>query len=538
MKLYLVTISVIGLCFGLAGPAAAAQEDAAQPPAAPATQPAAAEAAAAQDAAAREGGEARPGRAAVIRLDGDINDYNASALQSRFAQARETEADTIILVIDTYGGYVHSGLEMSRFIKRQEDLHVIAYIPEKAISAGAMIAVACNEIVMEPGAMIGNSGVVTGTGQELSGTARAKAESMVLEEFYDSAIRNNHNRMLLEAMVVVERAVHWVERVDNPEERRFVGADEYRRLLDTEQWRPVPDVRDPIDAADTLLTMGTDLAVKTGLAREAATNIEMFALSRDLMIVGRFEPDFGDQVIAFLNGFAVRGLLMTVLLFSLYMSFSTPGSGLPEAAALTALAVLLGVPLMTGYAQWYEIVAVLVGVALIAVEIFLLPGIGIAGITGIILMLGGLTMTFVPPVRLPDEFGVTIAIPWGNVQKGLVVVTAGMLCSLLLWAWLIRYLPRTPRLNRLILTTIVGGGEGGPVVADIPSPTQEVAWPPTGARGKAVTDLRPAGAAEFVDEALNDTRTVDVESDSGFIRAGSEVVVRKVRGSRVMVKAV
>jgi membrane-bound serine protease (ClpP class) len=477
-----------------------------------------------------------PSRAALVVLRGDINDYNRQQIERRFALARETGAGTIIFEIDTYGGLVDTGLTISRFIKRQHDLHVVAYIPQKAISAGAMIAVACDEIVMEPGALIGNSGVVTGTGQELSGTMRAKAESMVIEEFYDSAVRNNHEPLLLEAMVVVERTVHWVEHKETGE-RRFVETAAYERLLETEQWQPVPGVRDPLDREDTLLTLGTDLAVKVGLATEAPTSLNAFLASRGLELVGEFAPTGGDSVIAFLNSFAVRGILMTVLMLSLYMSLSSPGQGLPEAVAICALAALLGVPLLTGYATWYEILAVLIGLALIALEIFVFPGFGIAGISGILLMMAGLVMTFVPPIELPDV-PLGFAVPWGMLQQGLLVVFISLLCSLLLWAWLVRFLPYTPRLNRLILTAVVGGGpEGGPIVADIPSPTQTVAWPTRGARGKAVTDLRPGGSAEFYDEALGDSRIIDVYSDSGFIRAGSDVIVRRVQGAMVLVKS-
>src|SRR3982751_1474708 len=88
-------------------------------------------------------------RTVIVVLKGEIDEYNKSSLVKRFEEARKQGADTIILQINTYGGLVTSGLEISQFLKRQNDLHVIGYIDEKAISAGAMIALACNEIVME-----------------------------------------------------------------------------------------------------------------------------------------------------------------------------------------------------------------------------------------------------------------------------------------------------------------------------------------------------------------------------------------------------
>src|SRR5580765_1280808 len=92
----------------------------------------------------------QPSKAVVIVLSGTIDDYNKAALMQRFEQARKLGADTIILQIDTYGGLVTAGLDISQFLKRQDDLHVIAFVHETAISAGAMMALACNELVMEP----------------------------------------------------------------------------------------------------------------------------------------------------------------------------------------------------------------------------------------------------------------------------------------------------------------------------------------------------------------------------------------------------
>src|SRR5689334_12764665 len=97
-----------------------------------------------------QSGNAGGHKVVVITIDGQIDDYSKGALERRFEKARALNADTVILQIDTYGGLVTSALEMSRFIKRQNDLHVIAFVHDKAISAGAMIALACDELVMSP----------------------------------------------------------------------------------------------------------------------------------------------------------------------------------------------------------------------------------------------------------------------------------------------------------------------------------------------------------------------------------------------------
>jgi membrane-bound serine protease (ClpP class) len=122
---------------------------------------------------------------------------------------------------------------------------------------------------------------------------------------------------------------------------------------------------------------------------------------------------------------------------------------------VVSLALLAGVPLLTGYAQWWEILAILIGILLLALEVFVIPGFGITGISGILLVLVGLTMTWVGKEPLPG-FLPKLQGTQDALKHGVMIVVGGMACSLLLWFWLQRYLPRLPYFNRLILTTPSG----------------------------------------------------------------------------------
>src|SRR5690606_19710813 len=189
--------------------------------------------------------------------------------------------------------------------------------------------------------------------------------------------------------------------------------------------------------------------------------------------------------------------------------------------------------LLTGYAQWYEIVAVLLGVALIAMEIFVIPGLGVAGITGLVLVIGGLTMTFLPPINLPGlPMGIGIEVE--QVFRGFASVIGGMAGSLLLYWWLSRYLPKLPYFGRLILSdgqSTAVGSASAPSEASAPAP-----WPLVGAEGRAATDLYPGGLAEFFDNATGDVRRTDVVCDCGYVERGTAVIVREVRGNRILVR--
>src|SRR5205085_10320993 len=133
-------------------------------------------------------------------------------------------------------------------------LHTVAFIQDKAYSAGAMIALACDEIVMEPGSVIGDCAPIVyrsdGSLESLAPAERAKAESPILADFRDSAQRNGYDPLLAEAMVSVDRVVHYVQSSDG--QRRLVNDSDYARLL-ADSWKPVPGVPDPIDDGRSLL---------------------------------------------------------------------------------------------------------------------------------------------------------------------------------------------------------------------------------------------------------------------------------------------
>jgi membrane-bound serine protease (ClpP class) len=479
----------------------------------------------------KEGASAN-GPAAVIALRGQIDEYNRDALERNFKSARAAGAKTIILQIDTYGGLVTAGLDISRFLKNQRDLHTIAFVDTKAISAGAMIAMACDEIVMAGDAVIGDCApiAVTETGQlqALPPAERAKMESPILADFDDSAARNGHDVLLAEAMVAVGRVVHWVQ--SDKGERRFVNHQDYEKLTG-EGWRPVEGVPDPVDPEDRLLTLHTPMAIKLGLANGQMPSAADLARARDLTIAAIYEPSVGDQIVEMLSGNFARFILLTIFLQSLYIALHTPGHGAAEAVAVVSLGLLVGIPLLTGYATWWELAVIFCGLALLAFEIFVFPGHLVSGVIGALMVIGGLVLTFVGKEPGGRHVWPSMTSTWTALSNGLMVVTAGLACSLFLWIWLNRYLPKLPYFNRLILTSTTG------VLSTSPVRGPELMLG-IGDKGVAVTDLRPSGSAKFVSEAFPDGRIAAVISESGFVGEGTNVQVREVAGNRVVVRAV
>jgi len=482
----------------------------------------------------------RSGSVAIVVLKGAIDDWSAAGMFKRFESAKASGATTVILQINTWGGQVTSALEMSSFLKRQTDLHVIAFVDEKAISAGALIALACDEIVMQPGSQIGDCApiIASSQGYETVGdTERAKMESPILSDFYESAIRNGHDPLLTSSMVTIGKTVHWIENL-NTGERKFVEDAEYTKLTTSEAgWTPVPNVPDPLDSPSSLLTMHADLAVRVGLANGIASSAEALAAERGLVIASTFAADGGEKFIGLLASAEVRSILTVFFMLSLFAAFRAPGSGPPEAIAAGSLIILVGVPLLTGYATWFEIAAIILGLVFIALEIFIIPGFGLPGITGIILVVMGLVMTFVgaEPINLPGGWWPSLNGTWDAIRRGFVIVVGGTAGAMFLWFWLSRYMQKLPYFSRLVLQPNFGATLGGTVTenSDGTSP-----WPRIGDVGRAVTDLKPGGTAAFLDDATGDEANTDVISETGFVERNARVVVKLIEGNRIVVRRV
>lgn len=465
------------------------------------------------------------GPAAIVRLDGQIDDYTRDQFRMRFDRARAAGATTVVVEIDTYGGLVTAGLDLSRYLKNQRGVRTIAFVNDKAISAGAMIALACDEIVMAPSATLGDCApiqVAAGSGTLTMGAAeRAKVESPILADFDESARRHGYDPLLARAMVSAPVVVHWVQGPAG--DRRFVDPAERERLAgQSPPWVPVAGEPDPIDGAGSLLTVHTEQAMKLGLAAGRATSAEELAAGRGLAVVGRYEGGAGDGLVSLLTTPTARFLLLIVFVNSLLIALKTPGTGAAEAVAVLALGMLVGLPLLTGHAEWWEVGAILVGLGLILFEVFVFPGHLVSVVLGTAMLLGGLVLTFAPG-------GWGAADSWAGLERGLQVTVLGLATSLAVFAAVRRYLFRLPMFNRIILTDAAAD----PRPAAVAEPD---VWPFLGTIGVAVSDLKPGGPVRF--PFGGDAQVASVVSDGGYVPAGAKVVVREVRGNHVVVRPV
>jgi len=472
-------------------------------------------------------------KAAIIALNGEIDDYSRDGLIRRFERAKAAGAQVVILDIDSPGGLVTSSLEISLYLKRQDNVHTIAYVRNKAISGAAMVAMACNEIWMSPSSTIGDCAPIifnaTGTLESLPAAERAKQESPIVRDFEDSASRNGHSPVLARAMVSVERCVYFVQ--NSSGEKRVVDEPEYKKLVAEGGWTTVPGYDTPVDGPTSLLTLYPKAAVGLGLAKGTASSATELAAQKGYIVVADLTPGWGENLIELLNGAAARGLLLTIFLTCLYIALSAPGHGAAEAAAMVSLGILIGVPLLTGYAQWWEVAAILVGLGLVAFEIFVFPGHMVSLIVGSVMILAGLVLTFAGKEPSSPGWLPSMESTWIGIQHGLLTVVCSIIAWVMLSMWLRRFLPGIPYFNRLILNTTSGN------VAPIPAVrTNTEVWPFVGTTGVTTTELLPGGYAEF--PFGDSTRPAAVINIDGYLATGTKVVVQQIDGSSVRVRSV
>ncbi len=514
---------------------------------------------------------------AIITIEGPIDRWTVLSVERRMKKAESIGADAIVFELNTPGGEVGAVLEICNAIKNSPIPNTVAWVRPDAYSGGAIIALACREIVVAEYATMGDAlpvmaSPITGL-QALPAEERQKILAPLLAEVVDSARRRGYDEKLVQGFVMLGVELWLVEHVETGE-RLFVDEYEYELLVGETPERVRPTMASGATAGERFqstvsddsiaqLKEEVDANVSTPSARpvisgdqrgkwklvEYATDgatpltlktaeLERFGFSADTIrndtelieFFGgadsrRFDRTWSETLARFLSSLPVRGLLIVVLLLSLFLEMASPGLGVPGAIAGGALLALFAPAVMVNAAAWWALAAVVTGILLVLVEVLVIPGFGVFGIGGLIMLLGGLIGLLAgPDVLSPGEPGAGSRLAWATATIVLALFSSigGM--------WLIaRHMGSVPFMNRLVLTTQGDNGSGSSMLAAMGSAHPQIGVE-IGDVGVAHTSLRPSGSAEFGD------RLVDVVCEYGFIEAGSAVRVVSVTKYRVAVE--
>lgn len=541
----------------------------------------------------------------TIRGEGGIDQITAKSVMRRIEEAEQAGADALVIELDTPGGELGAMMSICDEIRGSSIKNTIAWVNKKAFSAGSIIAIACRETVVAPGAVMGDAAPIAGDPfglgviNGLRPTERSKFLAPIIVEVVDSARANGYDEHLVTGFVTLDVELWLVEHV--PTGKRYtVTAREYYELFGRAPVRtstpivtsvqssrlqlpvdveavaappedvnalqtPLPgltqedlqtvnsdldglqvasprpdfsrmdgdDFREIAYVADgsALYVFKEDALKQLGLASATIATDEELKAFVGATNLSRLDQTWSESMVGFMtmgmSGLIIRGVLIVVFLLSMFMELSMPGASVPGLVALLALAGLIVPPMLVGASTWWALAAIGAGVVLIGLEVFVLPGFGIPGILGLVLLLGGLVGTFAMPGQLfpGSGKGGGNELAWSLSTVLLAVFAAGV--GMYLFS---RYTHSFPVAGKLVLGPTPRNEDGEQV--GLLGAMGEVSEGPVriGDEGIATTPLRPSGTAEFGD------RLVDVVSELGFVEAGTRVRVTFVSEYRVGVE--
>ncbi len=417
---------------------------------------------------------AKPPTVYRISVSGVVEMGLAPYISRSLREAQAAGAVAAFLDIDTPGGRIDAAERIADAV-RNARIPVYAYVNPRALSAGALIAMSTNGIYMRPGAVIGAATPVDGQGVKAS----EKMVSAMRAEFRAVAEQRGLDPKLAEAMVD-----------ENMEIPGLVGKGQ-------------------------LLTLSTGEAVRLRFAKGEVSDDQALlkAIGYPDAQVVTTEPNWAEGLVRFLTNPLVAPLLLSLGILGLVFEIKTGAFGLGGIVSLTALGLFFGSSLILGLAGWEEILLLGLGVIALAVEIFILPGFGVAGILGILAIIGSMVLAMMGA-----------APTTGDIAQALAVLGASLfITAAVVFAWF-RHLPNSGRFRGLLLQGSVHRSEGfvsAPARVDL-----------VGLDGVAVTDLRPSGTARVGEERL------DVVTEGGFIPEGSRVRIVQSDGYRHVVRPV
>lgn len=438
-------------------------------------------------------------RIMVIDIDDAIMDPMLFRLRKGVNQAQEDGSEAIVLRINSPGGSVAVMQEMVKYIIFQ-DLPTYAFVEQDALSAAAIISYACDYIYMAPSTVIGDALPVIMTNEgyaNIGGEQQEKLKSAVDAIARTIAQTKGKDVELLRAMV-------------RPELEYKVGDEvisekgELLTLTNIEAERLRPD-------GTPLLSEGTMEDFDAFLAHVGLDDAEQ----------AKIESTWADSVASFILKLSPIIMMIVVALF--YSEMQTPGFGIMGILAVLLFSVLFFANDIAGLAGYEDLLIIILGILLIAVEVFLLPGFGFAGIAGIALIFAGLIMSmtgFYP--ALPD--GMPIVEGISNFQTALRDLTVAFVGGSILLVLIFNAASKSPVFRRrVVLETELSNEEG------FSSQRERITDLSAGATGVATTDLRPSGVIQV------EGKTYDVMASGTFLKKGDRVVVSEASGNRILV---
>lgn len=453
-------------------------------------------------------------QAVQVRIHGPIRATTVQRAQKLIEDALRRDVNLVCLNIDSAGGSPVDSLRLATFLAVDlpgDRIRTVAYVPRQALSDAALIALACDHLILHPDARLGGEGDGLLSDDELAEVRRTWREVV--------APQMKRSWSLPVAMLDPNLEVFRYTRKSAPAMSDFYSPEEWQSLPNPEDWVKGEAVTTP----GAPLQLTGKQALEFGLAKETVDSFaamkELYGLENDPALL---EPTWSDMLIEGLASPGVAVALVIIGFVSLLIELQTPGIGVGAFVATVCFVLFFWSRFLGQTAEWLEIILFLVGLTCLAVELFVLPGFGIFGLGGGALILASLVLagqTFIWPRN---------NYQWAQFQQSLLVVAAAAVGTGIVASLVGRWLPHTPGIGRIVLLP--------PTEEEAEAMERRRSLLPVdeslvGERGTTVTPLLPGGKARLAG------RLLDVLAEDGEpIDSGSDVVVTEVRGTRIFVR--
>ena len=441
-------------------------------------------------------------RPALVSLTGAVGPEAVARLQARIERAIADGSNFIWLRIESAGGAPEQSLVLANWLSGLDPTSVktVAYVPREARGDAALVALACDELVMHPGATIGGEGAASIAGR--------RADSIVAAWRGGVAKLRDRSWSLPAALVVPGITVHRAEEQGSGRIEFFSEAELAARA-DRDSWRLGPVIGTGPFALDG--RRAEELAIAAHVVDDAEGLRKAYGIEGRVAVA---EPGWADRLLEALASPSLAWLLLMIGAAGLYIELKTPGIGFGGFVSMVAFIVYFWSQYLNGTSGWLEVMLFIAGVICVAAEIFVLPGFGVLGLGGGLLVIASIVLasqSFVLPV---NEYQIR-QMQWSLI--GILGAAAGVATLGIL---LRRWLPSTPILRNVVLEPPADAGPDDAIDELI------------GRIGTTTTRLAPAGKARLGDSVR------DVASDGPLIEPGTAVRVVGVRGGRVIVHPV
>jgi membrane-bound serine protease (ClpP class) len=449
----------------------------------------------------------------IIPVSGTVEPGMAAYVKRALEEIQDETDAVFIFKLDTFGGRVDAALDIVDYISNIPKGKTIAFVEKRAISAGALIALSSNLLFMKENTLIGDCAPIIQTqeGQKMAGE---KIQTVLRARFRALAKKNNYPVVLAESMVTIDMEVYSVVMEGQKTYMDKIAFDDL-----TEDEKKKISAKKTIVAKGELLTMDDAEAFDLGFSQKSVTDIKevLSFLGYESMDIITIEESWSESLVRRLQ--PILPILMLIGIGAIYTEIKAPGFGLPGMIGILCLGLVFFNQYLVGLADYTELLLLLIGVLLLGVEVFVLPGFGVAGISGLLFIAAGLVLSFQGFV-VPDP-----SFPWEGklLMKNLAHVLGSFMLAFFISLFLIRFV--LPQFSKIV---------NGPYLdatlershVDV---TTALGLEP-GDTGLAHTFLRPAGKV-----MINDKK-IDAITRGDFIEQGTMIVIDKIDQNRVIVK--